>query len=167
MDRKHSCMISWEGRWFLQCSCHFLPTSRANTSHRHFLTARPLRTLSCWIRMSKYFRPEFLGRLTEIVPFAPMNLAMVEHHFQDTGAFIVRPVDQTRYYIKHNSCCSAMAGNNGLYTGVWCKTIGWRNPRPIKKTSCQEDHQWWELSAGDEVMLDINNGEAQWRGTKE
>ena len=31
--------------------------------------------------MSKYFRPEFLGRLTEIIPFAPMNLDMVENIF--------------------------------------------------------------------------------------
>ncbi|WP_317235386.1 hypothetical protein [Niabella ginsengisoli] len=28
--------------------------------------------------MSNHFRPEFLGRLTEIVPFAPMTQQMVE-----------------------------------------------------------------------------------------
>src|SRR5947209_15909817 len=29
--------------------------------------------------MERYFRPEFLGRLTEIIPFAPMNEHMVEN----------------------------------------------------------------------------------------
>ena len=29
--------------------------------------------------MSQHFRPEFLGRLTEIVPFAPMNETMVQN----------------------------------------------------------------------------------------
>lgn len=29
--------------------------------------------------MSQHFRPEFLGRLTEILPFAPMNEKMVEN----------------------------------------------------------------------------------------
>jgi ATP-dependent Clp protease ATP-binding subunit ClpA len=29
--------------------------------------------------MAKHFRPEFLGRLTEIIPFAPMTLHMVQN----------------------------------------------------------------------------------------
>jgi ATP-dependent Clp protease ATP-binding subunit ClpA len=33
-------------------------------------------------RMAAHFRPEFLGRLTEIVPFSPIDPAMVEHIFQ-------------------------------------------------------------------------------------
>ena len=29
--------------------------------------------------MTQHFRPEFLGRLTEIIPFAPMTLEMVQN----------------------------------------------------------------------------------------
>jgi len=32
-------------------------------------------------RMAAHFRPEFLGRLTEIVPFSPIDAEMVEHIF--------------------------------------------------------------------------------------
>jgi ATP-dependent Clp protease ATP-binding subunit ClpB len=52
-------------------------------------------------KMSAYFRPEFLGRITEIIPFAPMSLDMVEGILSiQVQSFITQLLKQQQIHIQ-------------------------------------------------------------------
>jgi ATP-dependent Clp protease ATP-binding subunit ClpB len=112
--------------------------------------------------MGNYFRPEFLGRLTEIVPFAPISkenaLKIFEIHlkkeFMDLLKNINISVDipmETKLYLAEN-------GYNAKYGARPIKNIIRTHlRRPLAKKIISG-----EVKDGDKMTVVIENGEVAW-----
>jgi ATP-dependent Clp protease ATP-binding subunit ClpA len=112
--------------------------------------------------MTNYFRPEFLGRLTEIVPFAPISkenaLKIFEIHlkkeFMDLLKNINIKVDITieaKLYLAEN-------GYNAKYGARPIKSIIRTHlRRPLAKKIISG-----EIKDGDSVSVLIENNEVKW-----
>jgi ATP-dependent Clp protease ATP-binding subunit ClpA len=112
--------------------------------------------------MAKHFRPEFLGRLTEIVPFSPMKLEMVENilNIQLTGLYsLLQKQGITLTISPEAKTVLATMGFTPQYgarplAGVIRSQIR----RPLSRKIINK-----ELEAGKDVRLTIDeNGELKW-----
>ena len=110
--------------------------------------------------MANYFRPEFLGRLTEIVPFAPISkeniLKIFEIHLKKEFTDLLKNVHveipiETKIYLAEN-------GFNVKYGARPIKSIirsHLRRPLARKIIS-------GEIIDGDNVLVIIENNEVKW-----
>ncbi|AWK05185.1 type VI secretion system ATPase ClpV [Flavobacterium crocinum] len=112
--------------------------------------------------MGNYFRPEFLGRLTEIVPFAPINkenaLKIFEIHLKKEFTDLLKNINisvnipmETKLYLAEN-------GFNAHYGARPIKSIIRSHlRRPLAKKIISG-----EIQNGDTVSVLIENNEVKW-----
>ena len=112
--------------------------------------------------MTNYFRPEFLGRLTEIVPFAPINksnsLKILEIHLKKEFTDLLKNINitveipiETKTYLAEN-------GFNAKYGARPIKSIIRSHlRRPLAKKIISG-----EVQNGDTISAIIENNEVKW-----
>jgi ATP-dependent Clp protease ATP-binding subunit ClpB len=112
--------------------------------------------------MGNYFRPEFLGRLTEIVPFAPISnenaLKIFEIHLKKEFTDLIRNINievdipmEVRLYLAEN-------GYNTQYGARPIKSIIRSHlRRPLAKKIISG-----EVKDGDKIYVRIENDEIKW-----
>ncbi|WP_243232370.1 hypothetical protein [Flavobacterium pectinovorum] len=112
--------------------------------------------------MTNYFRPEFLGRLTEIVPFAPISkenaLKIFEVHLKKEFMDLLENLNigvkipmETKLYLTEN-------GYNAKYGARPIKSIIRSHlRRPLAKKIISGD-----VSEGDKMIVVIENDEVKW-----
>ena len=112
--------------------------------------------------MANYFRPEFLGRLTEIVPFAPINkenaLKIFEIHLKKefidllhNSKITVEIPSETKLYLAEN-------GYNAKYGARPIKNIIRTHlRRPLAKKIISG-----EVKDNDTISVIIENNEVKW-----
>jgi ATP-dependent Clp protease ATP-binding subunit ClpA len=112
--------------------------------------------------MSKHFRPEFLGRLTEIIPFAPINkniaVKILEIHLKNLLKAL--EVKKVKLFIEEDAKEKlALLGFNPQYGAR--PLIGIiRNQlrRPLSKMIIAG-----EIAEGDEIRMILKNDEFLWK----
>lgn len=112
--------------------------------------------------MANYFRPEFLGRLTEIIPFAPINkenaLKIFEIHLKKEFMDLLQNINieveipmETKLYLAEN-------GYNAKYGARPIKSIIRSHlRRPLAKKIISG-----EVQDGDKIIVIIENEEVKW-----
>ncbi|OXB10953.1 type VI secretion system ATPase ClpV [Flavobacterium plurextorum] len=112
--------------------------------------------------MANYFRPEFLGRLTEIVPFAPISkenaLKIFEIHLKKEFIDLLKNINikveipiETKLYLAEN-------GYNAKYGARPIKSIIRTHlRRPLAKKIISG-----EVIDGDTIFVSIENNEVKW-----
>lgn len=112
--------------------------------------------------MSNYFRPEFLGRLTEIVPFAPISkenaLKIFEIHLKREFTDLLKNINvevdipmEIKLYLAQN-------GYNAKYGARPIKSIIRSHlRRPLAKKIISG-----EVKDGDKMIVNIENEELKW-----
>jgi ATP-dependent Clp protease ATP-binding subunit ClpB len=112
--------------------------------------------------MGNYFRPEFLGRLTEIVPFAPISkenaLKIFEIHLKKEFIDLLKNINieveipmEARFYLAEN-------GYNARYGARPIKSIIRSHlRRPLAKKIISG-----EVKDGDKIYVRIENDEIKW-----
>jgi ATP-dependent Clp protease ATP-binding subunit ClpB len=111
--------------------------------------------------MSKHFRPEFLARLTEIVPFAPISEDMAVKIFDIQLKSLTEPLSKQGISLKITAEAKkhlALLGFTPKYGARQIKGVI-RNQlrRPISRRIVSG-----ELQRGDVISLALNGGELKW-----
>lgn len=116
--------------------------------------------------MGNYFKPEFLGRLTEIVPFAPISkenaLKIFEIHLKKEFMDLLKNINisveiptEVKLYLAEN-------GYNAKYGARPIKSIIRTHlRRPLAKKIISG-----EVKDGDKMIVVIENGEVKWISEK-
>ena len=116
--------------------------------------------------MSQHFRPEFLGRLTEIVPFAPMNETMVQNILRVQLKSLYSALEKQGITLSISDNAGAALAQMGFtpkygarpLTGV----IRSQLRRPLSRKIISG-----EIKPGDKIVLEKgNNNELEWIITK-
>jgi len=115
--------------------------------------------------MGRFFRPEFLGRLTEIVPFAPISkdnaLKIFEVHLKKEFMDLLKTINITVDIPMEVKMHLAESGYNAKYGARPIKSIIRSHlRRPLAKKIISG-----EVQEGDRMTVSIENGEVHW--TKE
>jgi ATP-dependent Clp protease ATP-binding subunit ClpB len=112
--------------------------------------------------MAKFFRPEFLGRLTEIIPFAPISmdnaLKIFEVHLKKEFLDLLKNLNITVEIPHEAKKYLAENGYNAKYGARPIKSIIRSHlRRPLAKKIISGD-----VKEGDKVIVSIDNGEVKW-----
>lgn len=112
--------------------------------------------------MTNYFRPEFLGRLTEIIPFAPINkenaLKIFEVHLKKEFLDLLKTINITVEIPHDAKIFLAENGFNAKYGARPIKSIIRTHlRRPLAKKIISG-----EVQDGDEIKISIENNEVKW-----
>jgi ATP-dependent Clp protease ATP-binding subunit ClpB len=112
--------------------------------------------------MGNYFRPEFLGRLTEIVPFAPISkenaLKIFEIHLKKEFMDLLKNINITVEIPIEAKAYLAQSGFNAKYGARPIKSIIRSHlRRPLAKKIISG-----ELKDGDAILVIIENNEVKW-----
>jgi ATP-dependent Clp protease ATP-binding subunit ClpA len=112
--------------------------------------------------MGNYFRPEFLGRLTEIVPFAPISkenaLKIFEIHLKKEFMDLLKNININVEIPIEAKVYLAQSGFNAKYGARPIKSIIRSHlRRPLAKKIISG-----ELKDGDAVLIIIENNEVKW-----
>lgn len=112
--------------------------------------------------MGSFFRPEFLGRLTEIVPFAPISkenaLKIFEVHLKKEFVDLLKNISITVDIPMEVKMHLAESGYNAKYGARPIKSIIRSHlRRPLAKKIISG-----EVQEGDRMTVSIENGEVKW-----
>jgi ATP-dependent Clp protease ATP-binding subunit ClpB len=112
--------------------------------------------------MGRFFRPEFLGRLTEIVPFAPISkenaLKIFEVHLKKEFVDLLKNISITVDIPMEVKMHLAENGYNAKYGARPIKSIIRSHlRRPLAKKIISG-----EVQEGDRMIVSIENGEVKW-----
>lgn len=112
--------------------------------------------------MGNYFRPEFLGRLTEIVPFAPISkenaLKIFEIHLKKEFMDLLKNINITVEIPMETKLYLAENGYNAKYGARPIKSsIRSHLRRPLAKKIISG-----EVKDGDKMIVIIENEEVKW-----
>ncbi|MEO8236641.1 MAG: ATP-dependent Clp protease ATP-binding subunit [Flavobacterium sp.] len=112
--------------------------------------------------MGNYFRPEFLGRLTEIVPFAPISkenaIKIFEIHLKKEFLELLKNINITVEIPMEAKLYLAENGYNAKYGARPIKSIIRSHlRRPLAKKIISG-----EVKDGDKMIVTIENGEVKW-----
>ena len=112
--------------------------------------------------MTKYFRPEFLARLTEIVPFAPISEDSIVRIFDIQMKSLLEPLDKQGIALTISDEAKKYLALNGFTPKYGARQISGviRNQlrRPISKYIISG-----ELKKGNTVKVDIKNEVLEWK----
>jgi ATP-dependent Clp protease ATP-binding subunit ClpA len=116
--------------------------------------------------MAKHFRPEFLGRLTEIVPFAPISnqhaLQIFEIHLKKEFLDLLKNLHISIEISEETKAFLAENGYNSTYGARPLKgIIRSRLRRPLAKKIVAG-----EVKEGDHVAVSLKKGELVWKISK-
>lgn len=112
--------------------------------------------------MASFFRPEFLGRLTEIVPFAPISkenaLKIFEIHLNKEFMDLLKNINITVEIPMEAKLYLAESGYNAKYGARPIKSIIRSHlRRPLAKKIISG-----EVKDGDTIYVSIENNEVKW-----
>jgi len=112
--------------------------------------------------MGSFFRPEFLGRLTEIVPFAPISkenaLKIFEIHLKKEFMDLLKNINITVEIPMEAKLYLAESGYNAKYGARPIKSIIRSHlRRPLAKKIISG-----EVKDGDTIYVSIENNEVKW-----
>jgi ATP-dependent Clp protease ATP-binding subunit ClpB len=111
--------------------------------------------------MTKYFRPEFLARLTEIVPFAPISEASIVRIFDIQMKSLLEPLDKQGISLYISDDAKKYLALNGFTPKYGARQISGviRNQlrRPISKFIIAGD-----VKKGNTVKVDIKDDSLVW-----
>mgnify|MGYP003575406347 CR=1 FL=1 len=112
--------------------------------------------------MGNYFRPEFLGRLTEIVPFAPISkenaLAILDIHLKKEFTDLLKNININVEIPAESKLYLAENGYNAKYGARPIKSIIRSHlRRPLAKKIISG-----EVQDGDTIKVIIENNEVKW-----
>lgn len=112
--------------------------------------------------MGSYFRPEFLARLSEIVPFSPINETMLVRIFEIQLKGVVALLDKQHISIEITEKAKNLLATRGFTPKYGARQVAGtiRNyiRRPISKMIVAGT-----LTAGNKVVVDVaENGEIDW-----
>ena len=112
--------------------------------------------------MQGHFRPEFLGRLTEIVPFSPITEKIVMMIFEIHLKGLYKLLEEQNITLKIEDDAKhfiAMSGFNAQFGArPIIGTIRKELRRPLSKMIISG-----EIKSGDEVVMTLNDGVLQWK----
>ena len=91
--------------------------------------------------MAQHFRPEFLGRLTEIVPFAPMTEKMVQNILKVQLKSLYAALEKQGIELIYHGPGHRSAGKTGIYTKIWSEATDGCDPVTITQAIIKENHQ--------------------------
>lgn len=116
--------------------------------------------------MSRHFRPEFLGRLTEILPFAPIShdhaLKIFEIHLKKEFLDLLKNLKITIEVSKETQAFLAENGYNSTYGARPLKgIIRSRLRRPLAKKIVSG-----EVKEGNHVVVSLKGNELVWKVSK-
>lgn len=116
--------------------------------------------------MAKHFRPEFLGRLTEIIPFAPISnqhaLQIFEVHLKKEFLDLLKNLNISIEISEETKAFLAENGYNSTYGARPLKgIIRSRLRRPLAKKIVAG-----EVKEGDHVAVSLKKGELAWKVSK-
>ena len=111
--------------------------------------------------MTKYFRPEFLARLTEIVPFAPISENNIVRIFEIQMKGLLEALDKQGVTFQISEEAKKYLAMNGFTPKYGARQIAGvirnRLRRPISKYIIAG-----ELNKGNTIKVDLQNEELQW-----
>jgi len=111
--------------------------------------------------MTKYFRPEFLARLTEIVPFAPISENNIVRIFEIQMKGLLEALDKQGVTFQISDEAKKYLAMNGFTPKYGARQIAGvirnRLRRPISKYIIAG-----ELNKGNTIKVDLQNEELQW-----
>ena len=112
--------------------------------------------------MQGHFRPEFLGRLTEIVPFSPITETIVTMIFEIHLKGLLKSLEEQNITLKIEEEAKhsiAMSGFNAQFGArPIIGTIRKELRRPLSKMIISG-----QIKGGDEVVLTLKDGELEWK----
>jgi ATP-dependent Clp protease ATP-binding subunit ClpB len=115
--------------------------------------------------MARHFRPEFLGRLTEIVPFGPIQQENVVKIFDIHLQHLLQLLKQQQITLE-----VAQAAREHLATEGYSPLYGARPLKDVIRSKLRKPLSRMiidgSLQPGDVVKLDVNNGELNWNITR-
>ena len=112
--------------------------------------------------MTDHFRPEFLGRLTEIIPFAPMTLEMVQNIFNVQMKALYAALDKQGIQLKISGEASKVLAQMGFTPKYGARPLATvirsQLRRPLSRKIISG-----EIGAGNTVNLVLDaKGELEW-----
>jgi ATP-dependent Clp protease ATP-binding subunit ClpB len=112
--------------------------------------------------MSNHFRPEFLGRLSEVVPFAPMQLKTVRGILDIQLKSLYKALEKQGIQLNITDEAKDVLANLGFTPAYGARPLGAviRNQlrRPLSKKIISG-----EIKAGTVVSLEAKEGELVWK----
>ena len=112
--------------------------------------------------MSKYFRPEFLGRLTEIVPFSPITKAVAQEIFMLQFSRLQKQLlDQKNIQVDLASETISYLTEKGFSPQYGARPIAGVIRTYLKKTISKLIVSE-SIKQGDKVMVSYQEGNLQW-----
>ena len=112
--------------------------------------------------MQGHFRPEFLGRLTEIVPFSPITEKIVTMIFEIHLKSLLKSLEEQNITLRIADDAKHLIAMSGFNAQFGARpiigTIRKELRRPLSKKIISG-----EVKGGDEVILTLNNGELEWK----
>jgi len=116
--------------------------------------------------MSKHFRPEFLGRLTEIVPFAPISGKNVVRIFDIHLNGLLKTLEKQQIMLKLTDEAKEFLAKSGFTPKYGARPLTGviRNQlrRPLSKMIITG-----ELGKGDMITLSLKGSELEWKKGKQ
>jgi len=111
--------------------------------------------------MGNYFRPEFLGRLTEIVPFAPMTQQMVERILEINLKDLHTALERQQITLTITADAKAKIAQLGFTPEFGARPLHGAIRSQIRRPLSQKIIAG-ELSAGSHITLDLEEDELKW-----
>ncbi|MFT4093783.1 MAG: ATP-dependent Clp protease ATP-binding subunit [Niabella sp.] len=112
--------------------------------------------------MGNHFRPEFLGRLTEIVPFAPMTQQMVERILEINLKDLYAALEKQQVSLTITPEAKSKIALLGFTPEFGARPIHGAIRSQIRRPLSKKIISG-ELSPGSEIILDVMNGELEWK----
>lgn len=108
--------------------------------------------------MSAHFRPEFLGRLTEIVPFAPMTEPMVQNILQVQLQSLYTALEKQGIALSISPQASAVLARMGFTPRYGARPLQGVIRSQLRKPLSRRIISG-EISRGSMIELDVNEQE--------
>ncbi|MEO8109120.1 MAG: ATP-dependent Clp protease ATP-binding subunit [Ginsengibacter sp.] len=112
--------------------------------------------------MSQHFRPEFLGRLTEIIPFAPMNEKMVENILHIQLKTLFTGLEKLAIHLSISGKAIEAIARMGFTPKYGARPLNSAIRSQLRRPLSRKIITG-EIQAGDEINIEVNEkGELIW-----
>jgi ATP-dependent Clp protease ATP-binding subunit ClpA len=108
--------------------------------------------------MSQHFRPEFLGRLTEIIPFAPMTETMVQNILQVQLQSLYSALEKQGITLAISDKARGVLARMGFTPRYGARPLSGVIRSQLRKPLSRKIISG-EIGRGSEVRLDVNESE--------
>jgi len=106
--------------------------------------------------MAKHFRPEFLGRLTEIIPFAPMNAEMVQNILRIQLKSLYAALEKQGIHLRISENALKVLAQMGFTPQYGARPLGGVIRSQLRKPLSRKIISG-EIGPGSEVAVDVDD----------